>query len=117
MAAPPGYYYLVVRLRNNFRGVVPSVARIVHVGETGDLTEALQPYPDDAPAPGAATVPDDAPGAGGEDSPDPAAVGRAVREALDGLEPPYTPEEPVSGPAAPGIRLGTTWWSPLARVD
>lgn len=117
VAAPPGYYYLVVRLRNNFRGVVPSVARIVHVGETGDLTEALQPYPDDAPAPGAATVPDDAPGAGGEDSPDPAAVGRAVREALDGLEPPYTPEEPVSGPAAPGIRLGTTWWSPLARVD
>ena len=60
VVAPPGYYYLFVNRRTS-DGPVPSVARIVRLGGSRDLSEALQPFPDDAPAPigGSATKPDD----------------------------------------------------------
>jgi galactose oxidase len=48
-AAPPGTYYLVVN-KKSLQGPIPSVARMVDVGRT-DLTDALQPFPDDAPTP------------------------------------------------------------------
>jgi hypothetical protein len=60
VTAPPGYYYLVVN-RKTDRGEVPSVARMVHVGDQSDSAEAFQPFPDDSPAPvgGSATAIDD----------------------------------------------------------
>ena len=58
VAAPPGYYYLVVN-RKTDQGPVPSVARMVHVGTTSDPSEAPQPFPDDATAPaGGSATPD-----------------------------------------------------------
>lgn len=48
--APPGFYYLVV-LNRSPQGPIPSVARILRVGETSDPKEAVQPFPDDASAP------------------------------------------------------------------
>ncbi|HLF41524.1 MAG TPA: galactose oxidase-like domain-containing protein, partial [Acidimicrobiia bacterium] len=62
--APPGYYYLIVN-KKTLQGPVPSVARIVSVGTGTDLSEAIQPYPDDAPAPvgGTATPDEDSSGA------------------------------------------------------
>lgn len=47
--APPGTYYLVVN-KKSLQGPIPSVARMVEVGRT-DLSQAPQPFPDDAPAP------------------------------------------------------------------
>ena len=44
--APPGWYYLFVN-REGPHGPVPSMARIVHVGASGDPGEAAQPFPDD----------------------------------------------------------------------
>jgi hypothetical protein len=48
--APPGHYYLVVNKKSD-KGPIPSVARIVRVGVGSDLAEAIQPFPDDSPAP------------------------------------------------------------------
>ncbi len=57
VAAPPGYYYLVVN-RTTDQGPVPSVARMVHVGTT-DTSEAPQPFPDDPTEPsGGSATPD-----------------------------------------------------------
>ncbi|MGH9005492.1 MAG: galactose oxidase early set domain-containing protein, partial [Acidimicrobiia bacterium] len=57
--APPGAYYLFVNRRST-AGAVPSVARIVIVGATGNSEPALQPFPDDAPGPvGGSATPDD----------------------------------------------------------
>ena len=60
VVAPPGFYYLVVNTATE-RGPVPSVARVVRVGQSPNLAEAPQPFPDDAPAPvgGSATDPSD----------------------------------------------------------
>jgi len=60
VAAPPGWYYLVVN-RTTPEGPVPSVARMVQVGMGSDPAEALQPFADDAPAPvgGSATPTED----------------------------------------------------------
>jgi hypothetical protein len=60
VVAPPGSYYLVVN-RKTAEGPVPSVARMVHVGETSDAAEALQPMSDDSLAPvgGSATADED----------------------------------------------------------
>jgi hypothetical protein len=56
--APPGTYYLIVN-RKTEKGPVPSVARMVHVGGKSDMTEAIQPFPDAAPAPvGGSATPD-----------------------------------------------------------
>jgi hypothetical protein len=53
--APPAYYYLFVN-RKTDKGPIPSVARIVRVGPTSDPAQAVQPTPDDPPAPvGSAT--------------------------------------------------------------
>ena len=52
VAAPPGYYYLFInRADEKGRGVIPSVARIVHIGDTSDPAPAVQPMPDDPAAP------------------------------------------------------------------
>ncbi|HLF40349.1 MAG TPA: galactose oxidase early set domain-containing protein [Acidimicrobiia bacterium] len=52
VAAAPGYYYLFVnRADDQGRGMIPSVARIVRISDTSDPAEAIQPMPDDAPAP------------------------------------------------------------------
>ena len=57
MAAPPGTYYMIVNKKTD-EGPVPSVARMVNVGET-NMTEAIQPFADDAPAPvGGSATPD-----------------------------------------------------------
>ena len=58
--APPGFYYLVINAKTD-KGPVPSVARIVRVGATGDNAQAPQPYADQQAAPtgGSASTPDD----------------------------------------------------------
>jgi hypothetical protein len=43
VAAPPGYYYLFVNRTAPDGTQVPSVARIVHVGDQSDSGEAIQP--------------------------------------------------------------------------
>ena len=43
VAAPPGFYYLFVNRADGNGGSVPSVARIVHVGDYSDDAEAPQP--------------------------------------------------------------------------
>lgn len=43
IAAPPGYYYLFVNRADGDGGYVPSVARVVHVGDSSDSGEAPQP--------------------------------------------------------------------------
>jgi hypothetical protein len=60
VAAPPGWYYLVVN-RTTPEGPVPSVARMVQVGLGSNPADALQPFADDAPAPvgGSATPTED----------------------------------------------------------
>jgi hypothetical protein len=60
VAAPPGWYYLVVN-RTTPEGPVPSVARMVQVSSSSNPAEALQPFADDAPAPvgGSATPTED----------------------------------------------------------
>ena len=50
VVAPPGTYYLFVN-RQNPKGLTPSMARIVFIGDTSDNREAVQPMRDDAPAP------------------------------------------------------------------
>lgn len=60
VVAPAGFYYLVVNKRSP-EGPIPSVARIVHVGETSDPSEAPQPFPDDAAPPIVASAPEGGP--------------------------------------------------------
>ncbi len=58
VTAPPGTYYLIVNKKTE-KGPVPSVARMVKVGET-DKADAIQPFADDAPAPvGGSATPDE----------------------------------------------------------
>ncbi len=88
--APPGNYYLVVNGKGN-GGSVPSVAHIVNVGTT-NLADALQPYPDDAPAPvGGSATPD-------EDSSQAAKASERTSEAMKAT--------PVAGPAASAVDTG-----------
>lgn len=60
VVAPPGHYYLFV-LRASPRGPIPSVARLVRLGEGGDERESIQPFPDEAAPPtgGSATPAED----------------------------------------------------------
>ncbi|MGH9038027.1 MAG: galactose oxidase early set domain-containing protein, partial [Acidimicrobiia bacterium] len=59
IAAPPGDYYLVIN-KEVPAGPVPSVARIVRISTGSDPAEAIQPLPDDAPAPsGGSATPDE----------------------------------------------------------
>jgi len=70
--APPGSYYLVVN-KKSLQGPIPSVARMVDVGRT-DLSDAPQPFPDDAPAPSAGSATPD------EDTSHAAAVQQHARD-------------------------------------
>ena len=87
IAAPPGYYYLVVNKKTN-QGPVPSVARIVHVGTESNPAEAIQPYPDDNPAAptGGTATPD-------QDSSNAASAQQSAAEAAKSAP------APVAGPA------------------
>jgi hypothetical protein len=74
VAAPPGWYYLFLN-KGHSKGLIPSVARMVHVGETSDLSEALQPMPDDAAPPLGSANAD-------EDTSDTAQAGAQVNKVL-----------------------------------
>ncbi len=86
VAAPPGYYYLVVN-RKTDQGPVPSVARMVHVGTSSDTSEAPQPFPDDPTAP-----------TGGSATPD-ADTSAATAKMNQLGEAARTAPAPVAGPA------------------
>jgi hypothetical protein len=59
--------------------MIPSVARIVRIGDTSDATEAIQPMRDDAPAPvGGSASPDVDTSAGAQVARD---AGKATRDA------------------------------------
>jgi hypothetical protein len=58
VAAPPGPYYLVINKRTP-KGVVPSVARIVTIGDHASAAAAPAPMPDRASSGGGASAPDD----------------------------------------------------------
>lgn len=58
IAAPPGYYYLVVN-KKTAEGPIPSVARIVQVGMGTNPADAPAPFGDDALVGGSATPLDD----------------------------------------------------------
>jgi hypothetical protein len=87
IAAPPGYYYLVVNKKTD-QGPVPSVARIVHVGTESNPAEAIQPYPDDNPA---------AP-SGGSATPD-ADTSNAAAAQQSASQVAKSAPAPVAGPA------------------
>jgi hypothetical protein len=78
--APPGTYYLVVN-KKSLQGPIPSVAHMVDVGHT-DVAAALQPFPDDAPAPvGGSATPD-------EDTSNAAEVQQKGNDAVENLPAP-----------------------------
>jgi hypothetical protein len=104
----------------------------VHVGETSDLAEAHQPYPDQGSPPQYATAAGGAPASTG--TPGPENVGHAVRGVLDSAEPPYLPEDaidvvvlphpPGPGPAEPVVPppgmvpdASRARWALMARLD
>ncbi len=105
MAAPPGYYYLVVN-RKTDQGPVPSVARMVHVGTTSDTAEAPQPFPDDPTAPTGGSATSDV------DTSKAATTMQQVGEAAQRAPPPASP-----------VRLGqqsrriVDWLSSWARDE
>jgi hypothetical protein len=97
VAAPPGYYYLVVN-RKTDQGPVPSVARMVHVGTTSDASEALQPFPDDNAGPiGGSATPDGDSSAGTKTM-------QQMRDAVGNVP------APLSGPA---LAVTGRRWRPL----
>ncbi|MGQ0575077.1 MAG: galactose oxidase-like domain-containing protein [Pseudonocardia sp.] len=59
IAAPPGYYYLFINrtVVGNDTAFVPSVARIVKVGDTSDKSPALEPMSEDTVIEGAGASP------------------------------------------------------------
>jgi hypothetical protein len=98
--APPGYYYLVV-MKKSTAGPIPSVARMVQVGVGTDLTEAVQPYPDDNPAPtGGSATPD-------EDSSQAAAAAGQASEAAKAAP------APVADPAASAVQAASEAYGQL----
>ena len=101
--APPGHYYLVVN-KKTLQGPVPSVARIVTVGLGTDMSEALQPYADDAPAPvGGSATPD-------EDSSASAQATEQASEAAAGAP------APVAGPAMAVTKAAGTAYTELSAT-
>lgn len=60
VAAPPGYYYLFVNKPGADGGDVPSVARIVHVGEESNSEQALEPMSEDTVVDGNGATPTEA---------------------------------------------------------
>jgi hypothetical protein len=132
VAAPPGYYYLFVnRADGKGRGMIPSVARIVHIGDTSDLTEAIQPMPDDSGAPvGGSANPDVDTSTGAQAqrqageaaasataSVAPAMQGFSTRRAGSSRPLPSGPALPVAGLAALGaVGLGIRRSLPRSRT-
>lgn len=128
--APPGYYYLFVNSYTR-RGSIPSVARVVRVGDRSDLSEAPQPAPDDprAPSGGSATPTKDSsnlseigglvprpyqPGSAGA-----AAGSLALSSARHREEPPPAPNGlPLSGILAAGasVALARRWLRAARRT-
>jgi hypothetical protein len=107
VAAPPGYYYLFLnRADDKGRGVIPSVARIVRIGDSSDASEAIQPMPAAAAAP-----------AGGSANPDTDtskdnSVADAVEQAAAGVASTTDPAAATVGlsavPTASQRPAGTT---------
>lgn len=82
IAAPPGPYYLVINKKTD-DGSVPSVARIVLVGDHADASQAVEPMPDHAASGGGASEPDDTSRLAGAGIPaTPAAILRRVLPSL-----------------------------------
>jgi hypothetical protein len=116
VAAPPGWYYLVVN-RKTAQGPVPSVARMVQVGMGSNPDEALQPFADDAPAPvgGTATpVEDNSSAAATQAQLAEATAGTPAAPAAEGAASAYqtlatrpaSSRRPVSVPALPLAAVG-----------
>lgn len=57
VAAPPGTYYLFVDRTEEGKGLVPSVARMVHIGEKSDPSSAVEPMSGELTEGGSATTP------------------------------------------------------------
>jgi hypothetical protein len=91
--APPGYYYLFLNKQTR-RGPIPSMARIVRIGDTSDPSEALQPFPDDPGVPEGAANEDENSGATAP-----------IEDLLDNVAPKVEPAS--AGPAPPAPVGGT----------
>jgi hypothetical protein len=117
VAAPPGYYYLFVnRADDKGRGMIPSAARIIHIGDSSDLTEAIQPMQDDAPAPvGGSASPDVDTSAGAQVARD---AGKAQRDATASAMAPAKPvmTQLSSSPAGSSRPLPSSPVLPAAAV-
>jgi hypothetical protein len=102
--APPGYYYLVIQ-RKTPQGPVPSVARIVKVGESITSSEALQPFADDNPAAptGGSATPD-------QDSSSAASSSERASEAVKAAP------APVAAPAAAATQTAYQAYTELRAV-
>jgi hypothetical protein len=102
--APPGAYYLVVNKRTP-QGPVPSVARIVKVGESITAGEALQPFADDNPAApkGGSATPD-------EDTSSAASTSQRASEAAEAAP------APVGAPAAAATQTAYQAYTELNAV-
>lgn len=100
--APPGYYYLVVNKKTE-QGPVPSVARIVQVGMGTDLTESIQPYADDAPAPVGSATPDE----------DTSQAGQTTQQANEAAQ---AAPAPVSTPAAMAAQTASDAYAQLSAA-
>jgi galactose oxidase-like protein len=114
--APPGYYYLFINSYNPRRGAIPSMARVVHVGDRSDLSEAPQPVPDDAPVASGSAAPADSSDVSQITGPVPGSI--LPRESLalasshdPGTSPPTANGLPVSGVLAAGasVIFGRRW--------
>lgn len=81
VAAPPGYYYLFIDREEEGKGLVPSVARMVRIGDESDPSPAVQPMSGELTEGGSAT-------------PEPARPGEP------GYDPNFPPSFPL--PGAPG---------------
>jgi hypothetical protein len=102
--APPGAYYLVVNKRTP-QGPVPSVARIVKMGESITYGEALQPFADDNPAAprGGSATPD-------EDTSNAASTSQRASEAVKAAP------APVGTPAAAATQTAYQAYTELRAV-
>jgi hypothetical protein len=60
IAAPPGYYYLFINRSTDDGGYVPSVARIVTVGDEANFEQALEPMAEDTVVDGNGATPTEA---------------------------------------------------------
>jgi hypothetical protein len=102
--APPGFYYLVVN-KKSLQGPVPSVARIVKISDSSDMAEAVQPFPDDAPAPtgGSATAVDD--------------TSNAAKARQGVSEMAAASPAPVAGPAVAATQVAGTAYDQLSASN